>query len=116
VRTGLWKRHVVVEDTTFHAGGPRRAKPGQLERYRSMLHDEPKKLAFRMTHVPAAPMTIFNHEEVPNVKAGSCSSPGAERIHSQQFKSALPKEKCAIHKPGLDQSWYGSMHDAHLQD
>lgn len=87
----------------------------QVERYKGLLADEPKKLALKKAYVPQAPMSMFNHEEKLNVEQSATEAAGT--MHSTAFRSVLGKDKRAVHKlnPKLDQSWYGSLHDAHLQ-
>ena len=91
----------------------------QLEKYKSLLAGDAKKLALKKTHVPPAPMSIFRHGDGDG-GTGSTVAAGADAedvtgLHDQPFRRLLGKDKRAVHKPMLDQSWYGSLHDAHLQ-
>jgi hypothetical protein len=111
-----WKQRVVVADTTFHTGGPRRKRPGQLERLQNLLQGSPRKLALRKCNSDAPPVSMFLGEP-----PGLGRDPGRES-HPQlfvdagvDFRGAVAKAKSAVHRPGMTQSWWGSLHDKHLE-
>lgn len=88
----------------------------QLEKYKSLLAGDAKKLALKKTHVPPAPMSMFRHEDTGSTVAACAEAEDVSGpLHDQPFRRLLGKDKRAVHKPMLDQSWYGSLHDAHLQ-
>lgn len=111
-----WKQRVVVSDTTFHTRGLRRMRPGQLDRFQNLLQDPPQKLALRKCHAEAPLVSMFLGEPPGR---GQC--PGRES-HPQllvdsgvDFRGAVAKAKSAVHRPGMTQSWWGSLHDKHLE-
>eukprot|EP00892_Ulva_mutabilis_P005256 jgi/Ulvmu1/3101/UM015_0141.1 len=111
-----WTSRVVVADTTFHTGGPRLPKPGQVDRSRSMLRGEAQKLALKKTYVPAAPISMFLEDSGSTEQGppgGGLSASRAEEWKAREdgFRHVLAKEKCAVHKPTLNQSWYGALRD-----
>jgi hypothetical protein len=83
-----------------------------MEKYTSLLVGDAKKLAIKKAHVPPAPISMFSHEERTAVQSTCKKGP---TMHVAPFHSVLGKDKSPVHKPMLDQSWYGSLHDAHLQ-
>jgi hypothetical protein len=136
-----WRAKLIVSDPTFHAGGARTAHPGQLHRCRGILKGAPQKLALMQTHAPPAPVSMFLNSAAGNTGASGNSAggpPGHGGYQGQQegsssaledcwsspqswlvpgvdFARFLAKEKSAVAKPGFDQSWWGSLHDPHLQ-
>lgn len=110
-----WQAKVVVADTAFHAGGPRVAKPGQLDRNRGILRDAPVKLALKKAHAGVPPVSMFLGEPRVDAGFGRSESPAMFMEPGVDFVSAVAKEKSALSQPGFTQSWWGSLHDAHLE-
>lgn len=113
----------MVADATVHVDTHRAQRPAQLDQLRGLLADPPTKCSIKAAHMRSfdAPLSIFLGESAKDSASGvGFSSKQAGRAsgavtHEQPFKATVHKERCLVHKPGLDQSWYGAMHDAHLQ-
>lgn len=60
-------------------------------------------------------MSMFSHEEAGSSDAQSAGVEDVTMLATPPFRRLLGKDKRALYKPTLDQSWYGSLHDAHLQ-
>lgn len=112
-----WRAKLVVEDAKFYVSGRSAAKPGQVERYRGLLHGPPKKLALRLCHPEDVPVSIWQ-------STGRCAARGASggveqpekfTVPRRDFVTAVAKEKRAVHKPGLSQSWDADMRVARVR-
>lgn len=113
----LWESKVVVEDINFHTSAPIRTMPTQLDRAKNVLFDEPKKLSLAKIHVPSAPISMFLDEPpVVNAQDAFVRQAHPELFTSKgvDFKRILASAKCSVHKPGMTSSWWGSLHDPHL--
>lgn len=111
-----WRNKVVVADPAFHTGGARLHKPGQVDRSRNMLRGPPQKLALQKTFVPPAPISMFLGEGDSALRSAMDTAGAGVTLESLKareagFRNVLAKEKRAVHKPGLDQSWYASLRD-----
>lgn len=111
-----WMSKVVVDDTTFHTGGPRPHKPSQVDRSCNILRGKPHKLALKKTFVPPAPISMFLAEPIPTQVATNAGIDEAQaakwKAQEDGFRNLFAKEKRELHKPGLNQSWYASLRDA----
>ena len=115
-----WRSKVIVDDECFFATFPVRNVPSQIDKHKNLLEGDPKKLAFVRTHVPQHPISMFLAEPATDDDPATAfvrqTRPELWTERGTDFKSVLPKTKCQLYAPGLTQSWWGSLHDPHLQD
>ena len=127
-----WRAKLAVLDPVVHVGTCR-AQRTALDRLHTMLADAPAKRSLKDAHLRAFdhPLSMFLGDgkySMGTAMAGSleplAQAGTAQELeqgacagvkHGHAFATALRKQPCALHKPGSDQSWYGSMHDVHLQ-
>jgi hypothetical protein len=114
----LWDSKVVVDDVTFHTSAPVRTVPTQLDKIQNVLSDKPKKLSLLKTHVPAAPINMFLDEPAdtadPRLAFVRTAHPELFTEKGVDFKRVLAMAKSNVYKPGMTSSWWGSLHDPHL--
>jgi hypothetical protein len=118
-----WKAKIVVGDTTFRCSGKRAVKPSQVDRYKGILRDPPRKLAIKKCFPEPAPISMFLGAAGGGVGCGAAGRfVGAQDESDERdgmkdrakFVHLISKDKRYLYKPGLDQSWYGSLRDEHL--
>lgn len=62
-----WEKRVVVEDKVLRVTLPRGPdRPAQVDKFKSILHGQPKKKSIKDTHVPPPPFSIFKASEQHN--------------------------------------------------
>lgn len=115
-----WKAKLVVADPVFQTGGATVAKPAQTDRCKGVLQPPARKLALVKAAVMDAPVSMYLEEPPLGGAATGAASAGrlAEAARFTQpgvdFHRMIGGTKSCVAKAGVDQGWYGELHDRQL--
>ncbi|EFJ51584.1 hypothetical protein VOLCADRAFT_87751 [Volvox carteri f. nagariensis] len=141
-----WRRRLVVADPVMRTTLPQKpAKPAQTDRLAPLLHGDPIKKGFKISHAPPAPInsqlaipwtdphapqtttTTNNNNSSSSTSntgrgGGGGSGSGGKvdkaklaALGNKDFRNTNAKPKIALHKLPYNQSWNASVHDKYYE-
>eukprot|EP00798_Chlamydomonas_sp_ICE-L_P018236 gene18236-24687_t len=119
-----WHSKLVVDTPIMKVTLPLRPKPSQTDRMNHILQDDPKKKGFKISHVPADTTTLHQNlpyvelPPVPNLRGDAKGriDKNTFTLPGTNFAKDIAKDKRAISKPNLNQSWKASLKDSRYHE